>query len=281
MHPPLGDVPPQALADARLQAHHAAQLVSAPGTTLLPPAEDFSHTALAFDPSGLRLLGADLGDGLRAALRVPDLTLQIERAGQGAAELALAGHTPSEGLAWLQAELSRVRSDVDGLQLPEHDLPPHPVASGARFHVEEPAVMAELAAYFALAHGVLGEVAAGRRGPWPANPLCLWPHHFDLATLLTVDAQGGASVGVGLSPGDASYDEPYFYVTPWPYPDAPPDAPLAAGGRWHTSGWTGAVLTAGDLLAGGARDELGSRAAAFVASAITACADLLGREGAA
>ena len=49
---------------------------------------------------------------------------------------------------------------------------------------------------------------------------------------------------MGLSPGDSSYGEPYFYVTPWPYPDSPAPPPLPAGAAWHRTGWFGAVLTA-------------------------------------
>jgi hypothetical protein len=48
---------------------------------------------------------------------------------------------------------------------------------------------------------------------------------------------------VGLSPGDSSYAEPYFYVTPWPYPESPALPQLPAGAAWHRTGWFGAVLT--------------------------------------
>ena len=44
-----------------------------------------------------------------------------------------------------------------------------------------------------------------------------WPHHFDMATLFNLGED--RSIGVGFSPGDESYDEPYFYCTPWPPPD--------------------------------------------------------------
>ena len=74
-----------------------------------------------------------------------------------------------------------------------------------------------------------------------------WPHHFDLATLVSVPggAPGDArTIGVGLSPGDGSYAEPYFYVTPWPSPDSPALPELPAGADWHRTGWFGAVLTA-------------------------------------
>jgi hypothetical protein len=80
-----------------------------------------------------------------------------------------------------------------------------------------------------------------------------WPHHFDIATLIDVSrgASGEArTIGVGLSPGDASYPEPYFYVTPWPAPADPALMALPGGGAWHRAGWFGAVLTGSAIFAG-------------------------------
>ena len=45
----VGSVLPGRLTEARLELHWAAQLVSAPGATLLPPTADFSHTNLGWD----------------------------------------------------------------------------------------------------------------------------------------------------------------------------------------------------------------------------------------
>jgi hypothetical protein len=78
-----------------------------------------------------------------------------------------------------------------------------------------------------------------------------WPHHFDIATLIQIDpphlGEGARSIGVGMSPGDASYAEPYWYVTPWPYPSQDQLGCLPAG-AWNRRGWTGAVLTATEIV---------------------------------
>ncbi len=50
-----------------------------------------------------------------------------------------------------------------------------------------------------------------------------------------------------MSPGDGSYAEPYWYVTPWPYPAAE-RLPELDTGRWHTDGWVGAVLTGTEVV---------------------------------
>ncbi|MEQ9569338.1 MAG: hypothetical protein RLN75_04045, partial [Longimicrobiales bacterium] len=93
--------------------------------------------------------------------------------------------------------------------------------------------------------------AARALAPWAARadaaPLRCWPHHFDLATLVTLpgtDAEGRRrTVGCGLTPGDDARPAPYGYVTPWPYPWTAP-RPSLRYGDWHVDGWLGAVLPA-------------------------------------
>lgn len=76
-----------------------------------------------------------------------------------------------------------------------------------------------------------------------ASPVRTWPHHFDMATLVKVegnpDPELAKSIGVGLSTGDETYQEPYFYVTPWPYPDREKPLPELPAGEWHAADRTG------------------------------------------
>jgi hypothetical protein len=85
----------------------------------------------------------------------------------------------------------------------------------------------------------------------PAPPPRCWPHHFDFATLTSFPSPNGeaAFVGVGFSPGDHYYDEPYFYVSLYPAPDKERLPRLAALGHWHTHEFTAAIATSGTLNA--------------------------------
>ncbi|MEL6302790.1 MAG: hypothetical protein AAFV47_06105 [Pseudomonadota bacterium] len=114
--------------------------------------------------------------------------------------------------------------------------------------------------WFGVAHEVLTEIiqAFGELAIQPLSIRC-WPHHFDLAILIQLDegdVEAARSVGVGLSPGDEHYDQPYFYCSPWPVsesivlPELPP--PL----RWHTQGFTSAIALAVDLHSGNDFGEL-------------------------
>ena len=120
--------------------------------------------------------------------------------------------------------------------------------------------------WFAAATSVLDPLAAAQPG---ASPVRVWPHHFDIATLVTLAE--GVSVGVGMSPGDGTYDAPYFYVTPWPYPETGALPELSRGARWHTDGWVGAVMPGSALPDTAQREAI----VAALDEAYAACAGLL------
>jgi Family of unknown function (DUF5996) len=77
------------------------------------------------------------------------------------------------------------------------------------------------------------------------TPLVVWPEHFDLSTLWFRDAaidESQAHLNFGFAPFSEGLSEPYFYAYAYPYPQRFDPPALPAGARWHTQGWTGAVL---------------------------------------
>lgn len=270
---PVGNVSPHRLTVARLELHWATQLVSAPGTTLLPAAEDYSHTNLVWDLARGVLVGRAIGEeALRAALVFESLELAVLRGETGRVSRALAGSTLDQALVWLG---NQFEPSATTLRLPEHDMPSHPVGDGASFSDADPDARVELAAWFSNAMAAVRQAVAEETG---ASPVRCWPHHFDVASLITVDAGNDSeetrSIGVGFSPGDGSYGQPYFYVTPWPYPQEDDLPALDSGMRWHTEGWTGAVLTTERLLDEPAVGEA-DRLNAALRGAIAACRAVL------
>ena len=99
--------------------------------------------------------------------------------------------------------------------------------------------LVELAAWFANADYSLVRVQRQMIGrKLTASDVRCWPHHFDLATLISFPARDDCVtgyVGAGLSPGDEYYDEPYFYVSVYPKPDSAALPRLPKLGHWHTS----------------------------------------------
>lgn len=154
----------------------------------------------------------------------------------------LAGKTLAQALVWADGRYGTPR----GAHLRDYDLPVSPLRTGATF-VGYPEQLAALARWYELGHEVLGEIA-------PAGDIRIWPHHFDLGAIVD-------GVGVGLSPGDRFYDEPYFYVTPR---TGDTRVPVLPSGQWRSEDWTGAVLTATAI------GDDAARAHAFVTAALNA-----------
>ncbi|HEY1546941.1 MAG TPA: hypothetical protein VGG28_03940 [Kofleriaceae bacterium] len=224
----LGSVAPRELAPARIQLHWAAQVISAAADAHLAAVADDSHTAMAWQA------GALVGKA-GVALHVADFALDV--AGE---RYALDGMTLDDAMAWTDARLGK-----RGMHARDYDMPARP----ARF-TRMAGELAELARYYANAAELLA----------PHASCSVWPHHFDLGGAIKL--AGVAEIGVGMSPGDGSYAEPYLYVTPYPLKVGATLPPLVAGGQWSTK-FTGAVMT--NLALAG---ETGARA--FVESAIDA-----------
>jgi hypothetical protein len=141
-----------------------------------------------------------------------------------------------------KGELTKLGVDADKvafLSYPD-DFPDHPLAHGAPFESGNETGRKTLAAYFAVTRPLLQGLVTNQAG---ASPIHIWPHHFDMATLITLAGEGetAQTIGVGFSPGDGGHDQPYWYITPWPYPNKAA-LPSLAVGTGHTEGWVGAML---------------------------------------
>lgn len=277
----LGALPLAELVEPRLRLHHAAQLAACVGQSLLPKRSDDGQMALSFLDGGM--FGEALPQGFRVGLRLSSGSLEIEHSEDGLlGNLSLAGHTRTEALAWLRDRLTELGVSAEGLSISmPYELPPHPLADGAAFSEGASEALGELARWYANAAALLAPLAEQE----DATTLRCWPHHFDLAVLLSLDAEAelgvdaeadsdpARTIGVGLSPGDASYAEPYFYVTPWPNPKGV-DYPALPFGHWYTHSWVGAVLSATELLNEPTNTQQ-ARVEAFLAAAVGACEELL------
>lgn len=80
----------------------------------------------------------------------------------------------------------------------------------------------------------------------PMSPLVLWPHHFDISFLWfstpNADEHSDPHMNFGFAPFSDGIDRPYFYAYAWPLPAGIIDVPLPTLARWHTTGWTGAII---------------------------------------
>lgn len=280
----LGDPSPASLADARLQLHHAGQVAASVGLTFVEPAKDDSHTNLEWiDSLGALITKPSAGnEPFHAALDIANFRLLLIDGTDSRtifSHFDLDGQNVESAYAWLESSIERLiggKMEKD-LVRSSNEIPAHPVADGEWFSFAPREAFGELARWYANFDRLLRKIETETPN---ASPVRCWPHHFDTATLIEFEpakgSDSGRTIGVGLSPGDGEYPEPYLYVTPWPYPSDPPLPPLAGEGQWHSEGWIGALLTGTNLVAAGGADEQSQRVWEFLASALPACRELVG-----
>lgn len=267
-------IPLQDLASSRIQLHYAIQCIAAIGMALGEAQPDGGQGTLKWNAEIQGFVGQMLPKTeIRVALIPATLTSVIFQRRDPVATRSLVGQTMAAILDWHKTELTQLGIDTSGVKLldyPPDDFPDHPLAQGATFEAVNGAALQAIATYYDQTRPLLAQIVATHP---TASPIRIWPHHFDMATLLTYPGATDADtryLGVGLSPGDTSYAEPYWYITPYPHPDiaALPDLPV---GAWHTDHWVGAVLTASEVM-----DE--TTLPAFITTAVAASKTLLSVE---
>ena len=282
----LGRVDPRELVPARGELHWALQAPAALGATLAAPEDDFSHTSFSWDPAQHALLGSPSEpQGLRAGLVPAERAIVlVDGNGSRLASLAITGLPLAALHTWLESQAASALGLAQcQLARPAHAMPDHPIADGETFgSTAHAAGSVELARWFANAAQLLAEIASEEPG---ARPVRLWPHHFDMATLIALDPPGkdpaeARTLGIGLSPGDLYYAEPYFYVSLRPFPSPEHWPALESGAHWRSEGWVGAVLPGSQLVAA-TNDGPGQEHAArtFLRSALATARELAGERG--
>ena len=246
----LGSVPPNKLQDARLQLHYAAQVLAATCDTALPHRDDDSHTALGWSDAHHALVTETLPGQLRLGLALSDLIILVIGADdQMTHKIPLNSLAMGDAIQQLKTilEPSSPSHYANGITPRDYDMPPHNIANGAAFSYQHPEPFQEVALYFELAYHSLAGVTKHMPG---AGPIRVWPHHFDMASLVILegDPTAGKSVGLGFSPGDANIAQPYFYVLPWPVEKG---ASLPEAGKrfhWEQKHFVGLVMEADEVL---------------------------------
>ncbi len=271
----LGRVAPTALVRARNFAHQAVQWPARAAHVNLAAASDDSHSSLTWDAAHAALFSLPLPGEVRVGLRLRGLALMILRGDTVLDTFELLGRRESTIGVWFDSALRalglKAASDAE---LP-YTLPAHSVARGGAYTCSgEAAAFEELAGWYGAAAAMLAEVQTQLAGVHPGpGPVRCWPHHFDIATLVRLEdaekerksAETARSIGIGLSPGDGFYPQPYVYVSPWPRFDAAglPDPPRP--GQWHSEGFFAAVATGAAILT---LEDRGPGLLAFVSDAV-------------
>ncbi|HEX3110487.1 MAG TPA: hypothetical protein VHU41_15435 [Thermoanaerobaculia bacterium] len=221
--------------DTRQQLHWAAQAAAGVGRSLLPPKPDDSHQSFEWSDQYQAIVQGPVDGRYRSGIRMHDMTLLlIDDQTASKQEFPLHAHTLDDGFHFYEERFGKT------ISRPGEGIPTHKVANGAVFTPQHDD-LDSIAEQYSNANAVLQRYRANHPG---ASEVRVWPHHFDIATLIPLG--GDQTIGAGSVAGDAQCPEPYWYVTPFPYPeDRSKYRPLSRG-FWNTDGWFGAVLLGND-----------------------------------
>ena len=271
----LGSFAPTDFVEERLQAHWAVQPLSAAANIAIKAQPGDAHTNLGWDREHTGFTTNAFAGAHVAGLSLADLAIHWDVLGVTKwSPLVLEGKTLDEARSWLTEHVRSVVPDLpDGpVPLRDYEMPDHPIAAGRPFAGSDPARRLELARWFMTADEALSETA---RAHAMSSDVRTWPHHFDIGLLINyepdADPEQARSIGVGMSPGDASIPQPYYYVNPYPRPDVNELPELPGGGYWEQTLFFGALLTGEALLGGGDPAGRRGRVLDFLANAIDAC----------
>jgi hypothetical protein len=253
---PLGMVAPTDLVIARVALHHAVQLIASAGHNLAEPQADDGHRSLQWEPELSAFRGVALEGDFFVRVRAVEFVAELVKLdGAIIADLELEYSPLIESLLVLQSfmPVPEGRRSFGFVQF-QPDLP-DPGFLERSLDIGPLDHRTELALQYGHAFEALKGVCEDEKD---ATPIRAWPHHFDIATILPGSGKG-STIGVGLSPGDGSYAEPYWYVTPSPLaPNATERAPPKPW-SWHTEVWTGMALPMTSLLASAAEKTRDSK----------------------
>lgn len=269
----LGRVPLDTLPEARLQTHHAVQVLTSFAQACVEPMEGDRHRNFDWDIGvrGFRARPAATDSSLTAVFAVEEFEVRLERADAVVARIPARGRTGAELRSELGTALSGALGRDVALEAPEFELPDHPTATDAAFD-PDPAALEELATWFTHADLALLRVHESFQGG--CDDIRVWPHHFDLATLLHADE---GTLGMGLSPGDGGVEHPYWYVRGYPkHPPIEGDLPPLEHGSWKFEGWTGAILEAPEIIESDDPEDQDHAVDHFLELVIDTCLRLLG-----
>ncbi len=239
--------------DALQQQHHAAQFIALIGRHLIPQQADDSNTNMQYYAASDMLLSNSLANGFRLGLQLSDLELYlVDKEFSPVSRFPLNGKTWSQTFNALKKGLDE--SGIDASKLSDelhYEVPAHPVTNGANFEIGKKILFKENALYRHNAEIILNAIIDDFSD---AEPVRIWPHHFDTGSLIPLaynkDGKLSRSLGLGLAIPDSMVDEPYFYLSLWSDQAVKnfSELPDLKSGEWIRTGWTGGVLRLSEVL---------------------------------
>lgn len=241
------------LIDVKEQLHLVLQTVAAIGRKFLDPSEGDENATLSWVPGLTRLAGRWVKGNItfRASLSFKDFGIYlVDEKINVISSFDIRGKSQTQLLIWLEEQVGKLDLDASGLTLNlPYQLPEYSFDKGSPYSANL-LLCSELAKYYHNSYISIRELL--NKLNLGVFDIITWPHHFDQAVTIIIketgDPETNSTVSVGFSPGDEEFDQPYFYVNSWPHINTTKFRPLKNNAVWHEESWTGAVLTANNVI---------------------------------
>ena len=250
----------EAIKSQREQIHQVIQSVSAVGRHFLEPKSDDKNATLTWVPEQGRLAGqwieAPAGK-FRASFSIAEASIHLIDQNINIIDtLEINEKRFPQLMIWFEENIGKLGLPVENFDgdFP-YEMPEYPTQKNKPFDFADKTSLAALSAYYHNTFKVLSRFSGKYEH---ASKVIVWPHHFDQALSIKLKDSGDPAtshyVGLGMSPGDEHYNQPYMYVNSWPYVEEQFLKELTFG-NWHSDEWVGGVLLAEELWSAENQEE--------------------------
>jgi hypothetical protein len=233
----------------RVKAHYhvAIQSVASVGRIFLSESKAYM---LFWTPNLWRLAGKWVGEPgehtvFRASISFEDFCLYlVNEKIEIIDRYPLEGKSPKKVMLWMEEQVANFGLSFTHLS---NDIPfdiPDERFKKKGFEALSPEETRLLGAQLHDAYLVLNEMRSNYKS---TSEVMLDPKYFHQVLNILLKDSGDADtstyVQAGYSPGDQEIQEPYFFVTSWPYTDSPRNIQgISEMAQWHANEWAGLVL---------------------------------------
>lgn len=243
----------QKLSDVKQQFHLALQNVAAVGRKFLKHSDNDENATLTWIPGLSRLAGKWIEGSVRfrSSISFEDFAIYlVDERVNTISSFSVVGKTHRQIMIWLEEQIGKLQLTASDLTLNlPYKIQDSPQLNGEKFQAHDPDVVMELMKYY---HNTFKVLRAFKKSRNINSEVYVWPHHFDEALTVLIkdtgDPETNSTITLGMSPGDESIAEPYFYVSTWPHVLTSQFPMLKNGAIWVEEEWTGSVFLSSEII---------------------------------
>jgi hypothetical protein len=231
------------------QLHQLSQVLAKANRSFIPAIEDDSHTNLAFDSLGKRIMGRWIHSTSNKIMLTYHLPSQNYEWINGNFQVLITIPSLDKTISQIESEIAitiaQLNLDASGYTLPMHYEIPEYSFKGQKVEAFSKNQLDTWMHYRLIAneacHALLEHLALN-------TEIRIWPHHFDTGLYINVNSKLG--IGFGLAMEDQMAGAPYFYMAGYGLqnPLSYNQLPTLSSGRWEIGPhWNGAILPLTEL----------------------------------